>query len=76
MSRSGYTDDVEYSWRSIMWRGRVVSAIRGKRGQALLRDLLAALDAMPDKRLYPNNFATAEGELVDGRGFCQQRDNE
>lgn len=62
MSRSGYTDDIEDNWQHIMWRGRVASSIRGKRGQAMLRDLLAALDAMPDKRLYPNSFATASGE--------------
>jgi hypothetical protein len=62
MSRSGYTDDIEDQWQHIMWRGRVASSIRGKRGQAMLRELLAALDAMPDKRLYPNNFATASGE--------------
>lgn len=62
MSRSGYTDDIDDNWAHIMWRGRVASSIRGKRGQTLLRDLLAALDAMPDKRLYPNNFATASGE--------------
>ena len=63
MSRSGYSDDIEDNWRLIMWRGRVASSIRGKRGQAMLRELLAALDAMPDKRLYPNNFATVEGEF-------------
>ncbi len=64
MSRSGYTynDGIEDIWRFIMWRGRVASAIRGKRGQVLLRDLLAVLDAMPEKRLYPNSFATASGE--------------
>jgi hypothetical protein len=62
MSRSGYTDDIDDTWRHIMWRGRVASSIRGKRGQALLRDLLAALDAMPDKKLYPNSFSTASGE--------------
>lgn len=62
MSRSGYTDEFDDPWRGIMWRGRVASSIRGKRGQALLRDLLAALDAMPDKRLYPNSFATEAGE--------------
>jgi len=62
MSRSGYSDDIEDNWRLIMWRGRVASSIRGKRGQALLRELLAVLDAMPDKKLYPNSFATASGE--------------
>jgi len=62
MSRSGYTDDIDDNWSHIMWRGRVASSIRGKRGQAMLRELLAALDAMSDKRLFPNSFATATGE--------------
>jgi hypothetical protein len=35
----------------IRWRGTVASTIRGKRGQAFLRELIDALDAMPDKRL-------------------------
>ena len=63
MSRSGYSDDIDDNWQLIMWRGRVASSIRGKRGQAMLKELLVALDAMPDKRLYPNNFATADGEF-------------
>lgn len=62
MSRSGYTDDIDNHWHHIMWRGRVTSSIRGKRGQAMLKDLLNALDEMPDKRLYPNNFSTVDGE--------------
>lgn len=63
MSRSGYTDECDDNFASIRWRGAVNSAIKGKRGQAFLRELLAALDAMPDKRL-------AEGDLeVDG-DFC------
>ena len=48
MSRSGYSDDIDDNWAHIMWRGRVASSIRGKRGQAMLRELLAALDAMPE----------------------------
>ena len=50
MSRSGYSDDYE-GWATIMWRGAVASAIRGKRGQAFLREMVEALDAMEDKRL-------------------------
>jgi hypothetical protein len=38
-------------WDLIRWRGAVTSAIRGKRGQAFLREMLAALDALPQKRL-------------------------
>lgn len=50
MSRSGYHEDLEPLALG-RWRGRVASAMRGKRGQKLLCDLLAALDAMPEKRL-------------------------
>lgn len=56
MSRSGYTDDWDDSWSLIMWRGRVASAIRGKRGQAFLHEFIEALDAMPDKRLIVNDL--------------------
>jgi hypothetical protein len=58
MSRSGYTIDYADNWQTVMWRGRVASAIRGKRGQAMLRELLDALDAMPDKRLITEELVT------------------
>lgn len=51
MSRSGYSEDVDDQWALIRWRGAVASAIRGKRGQAFLRELRDALDAMPEKKL-------------------------
>jgi hypothetical protein len=53
MSRSGYVDELgDIEQRDYaMWRGRVASAMRGKRGQEFLRKCLAALDAMPQKRL-------------------------
>lgn len=50
MSRSGYSDDCS-GWDLIRWRGAVNSAIRGERGQHLLHDLAAALDAMPVREL-------------------------
>lgn len=59
MSRSGYTDDYDDQWALIRWRGAVKSSIRGKRGQAFLRELLAALDAMPEKRLIGDSFSKA-----------------
>ena len=62
MSRSGYTEDVD-TWQLIKWRGQVASAIRGKRGQRLLYELLAALDAMPAKRLIRDELIDAEGEM-------------
>lgn len=65
MSRSGYTDDYGDDDPLAMgrWRQAVKRSIEGKRGQALLRELLEALDAMPEKRLYRGNFATADGEF-------------
>jgi len=60
MSRSGYVDDLD-NWDMIKWRGRVASATRGKRGQRLFLDLLAALDAMPEKRLITAELETTEG---------------
>jgi hypothetical protein len=38
-------------------------AIWGKRGQKLLRDLLAALDALPRKRLIAEEFENEAGEV-------------
>lgn len=55
MSRSGYSDDCD-GWALIRWRGAVNSAINGKRGQAFLRETLAALDAMPEKRLVADSL--------------------
>lgn len=46
-----------------MWRGQVASAIRGKRGQKLLRDFISALDAMPEKRLGAGALKDEDGCL-------------
>jgi hypothetical protein len=56
MSRSGYTDDDCEEYPLALWRGAVNSAIKGKRGQAFLRDLIAALESMPTKRLIDNEL--------------------
>jgi hypothetical protein len=56
MRRSGYSDDYDDQWQNIMWRGAVASAIRGKRGQAFFKEMLAALDALPVKRLVANEL--------------------
>lgn len=63
MSRSRYIEDCDLEpWELIRWRGQVASAIRGKRGQKLLRELLAALEAMPDKRLISRELVDEDGE--------------
>jgi len=62
MSRSGYSDDCD-GWALIRWRGAVASAMRGQRGQAFLKEMLAALDALPEKRLV-------RGELEADGAVC------
>ncbi len=61
MSRSGYTYDCE---NLNLYRGAVDSAIRGKRGQAFLREMAAALDAMPVKELITDEV------VRDDSGVC------
>lgn len=58
MSRSGYSDDAE---NVALWRGVVQSAIRGRRGQAFLRALADAMDAMPIKRLTSHALERPDG---------------
>ena len=62
MSRSGYSENLD-NWAMIKWRGQVASAIRGKRGQEFLRDMLAALEALPSKRLIAEDLLDSDGEV-------------
>ena len=54
MSRSEYTEDSSNDWATIMWRGAVKSALKGRRGQIFLTELLGGMDALPEKRLIDN----------------------
>lgn len=56
MSRSGYSDDNDDTWAHIRWRGAVSSALRGAKGQAFLKELDAALDALPEKKLVASDL--------------------
>ena len=70
MSRSGYSDECE---NLHLYRQSVSRAIEGRRGQALLRDMVDALDAMPVKELAAHVFvepgvgSCALGVVADGR---------
>lgn len=59
MSRSGYYEDIDDMWAHIRYRGAVTSAIRGKRGQSFLKEMLASLDALPEKKLVRNELEHA-----------------
>lgn len=51
--RSGYCEDYddEFPGALNLYRQAVNRALTGKRGQAFLREMLVALDALPEKRL-------------------------
>lgn len=63
MSRSGYSDEIGHIWSWICWRGAVTSAIRGKHGQAFLREMAAVLDAMPVKELAAHELVEEDGSV-------------
>lgn len=64
MSRSGYSEDFDDPLQLGRWRQAVRRSLEGKRGQAFLRETLAALDAMPVKELAPDSLVTETG------GYC------
>lgn len=75
MSRSGYDEDADWDDTSIwLYRGAVASALKGKRGQAFLKEMIAALDAMPVKELVAweleqNGAVCAIGSVGRARGI-------
>lgn len=68
MNRAGYIDDfVDDLWYHIRWRGAVASAIRGKRGQAFLRELVDSLESMDKKELVSEELQCPGGVCALGR---------
>ena len=72
MSRSGYNEDYD-DGNPWLYEQAVSRAFNGHRGQAFLRDMLAALDAMPVKRLIAHEWvkgdeACALGVIAKARG--------
>lgn len=68
MNRSGYSEDYDggdepYANALDLYRGAVRSALGGKRGQAFLREMLEALDAMPQKRLTDYYLQRQNGDV-------------
>lgn len=56
MSRSNYSEDTDDNWQWIKWRGTVQSALRGRRGQAFLYEMLHAMHALPEHKLIANDL--------------------
>ena len=61
MSRSGYSDDCDEGLE--LYRGNIDRATAGKRGQRFFRELVAALDALPEKRLIRGELEQETGAV-------------
>lgn len=72
MSRHGYCDDLDPLDLG-RWRAQVKSAIRGKRGQAFLRELAAEMNAMPVKELIASELVNDKGECCTIGVVCKSR---
>ena len=59
MSRSNYSH--EWTNEMNLYRATVDRSINGKRGQAFLKRLIKALEAMPTKELHADIFAKPDG---------------
>jgi hypothetical protein len=70
MSRSGYSDDCEYLE---LYRWNVDRTIRGKVGQAFLKELAAAMDAMPVKELIAHELVAESGACCAIGSVCKAR---
>jgi hypothetical protein len=75
MSRHGYVDEgcLDELWHYYLYRHSAKQALEGKRGQKFLRDLLGALDALPEKRLVQTAFIRADGEVCVIGALAKQR---
>lgn len=73
MSRHGYSDEVEDQLAYGRWRAQVLSSIRGKRGQAFLKELAAAMDAMPEKVLIAHELINDDGDCCTIGVVCKVR---
>lgn len=63
MSRITYNEEEDYPGQFELWQANVERSLGGRAGQQALRELLAALDALPEKRLI-------EGHLVKNGEVC------
>lgn len=65
MSRLDYDepDDTRSFLMACAFQGNMDRAIAGKKGQAILRELEAALLALPEKRLLRGGFVSDEGDV-------------
>lgn len=71
--RINYSDDEDFAGQFFLWQSNCDRSLRGKRGQASLRELESALLAMTEKRLVSGEFVTPHGEACALGAMAVQR---
>lgn len=61
--RIGYSEEEDFAGQFELWQANCQRSLNGKKGQAALRELEAALLALPEKRLIANKMIDADGEV-------------
>jgi hypothetical protein len=61
--RLTFDEDEDFNNQSLLWEANQERCIRGKKGQAALRELEAALLALPQKRLITDELENAQGDV-------------
>lgn len=61
--RISYSDEEDVPGQFALWQANCTRSLKGKKGQAALRELEAALLALPDKRLIAEKLIDSDGEV-------------
>ena len=72
MSRINYSDDEQYPGQFNLWQANCNRSVTGKQGQAVLRELEAALVALPSKRLR-SHVVACDGDVCAVGAFLLMR---
>src|SRR5262245_59672680 len=63
MSRINYADEEDHPGQFELWQANCLRSIKGRKGQAALRELEQALLALPEKRLIADELENADGQV-------------
>ena len=66
-------DEEDYNNQALLWEANLERSLKGRKGQAALRELEAALLALPDKRLIANQTVDDGGSVCAIAALAQHR---
>ena len=73
MSRAGFGDGDDSDYPYELWEKTCELALNGKRGQKFLRELVAALDALPEKKLIAGQLKDETGAVCALGAVCVRK---